>query len=346
MLRAAGDQVRPDLGLHQDADARREMAQEAPHHEAGVVGQDRTGPRARRAGEQRAPVARPVGVMWVSRMRLVGIRRQQRLDQRLGGARFAHRHRVHHDGRAVFQQAAGRRSPGARPGGAVARFLAPAPPQAAQHQRQRQPPQPASTACVHQDAPAGARGGDHLVDARRHALSPRLTMRGDQLPSVFQRGESHRSPPSASGRPRRCGSGRCRRRPPAPPARQVTASIIDSFGSTRAFGSAAASVSASRFSPCGAPGQQHRHRRQRAAEWRSSSRRPFLGVARGAVEEHGIRPAAASRDAAGRAAAGRSRAGVDRIAQRRGRHQAPARHRMGARLDRDAAVWKTREMPS
>ena len=54
-------------------------------------------PGGRRGAQQRAPaVAAGRGAMWVSRSRRPGSARAQRLDQRLGGARLAERHRMHH----------------------------------------------------------------------------------------------------------------------------------------------------------------------------------------------------------------------------------------------------------
>ncbi len=139
---ALRDQVGPHLGLHQDAQARREMPEEALHHPAGVVGQiDLVQPLAVLGVQLAAGGA--AGRRHVrEQQRAVGKHVQQFADQRLRGAGLADRHRMQPDQPAVDD----RRRPVVKtqPLGdmlPVARFLAAAPPQAQQHQGQADPPQ-------------------------------------------------------------------------------------------------------------------------------------------------------------------------------------------------------------
>ena len=186
---AGGDQVGPDFGLHQDADARLEVAQEAPDHEDGVVRQVGLHQALAMLAEQRGPGG-AAGRSHVGKHdAAVGPGLHQGVDQRFGRARLAHRHGMHPDAvarrrpLAVKAQALG-------PVLAVARFLEAAPPQPAQHQRQGQPPQDGIQQ-AHQAASSSVRAAAMTSSAEGGApCSPRLTMRGDQLPSVFHLGES------------------------------------------------------------------------------------------------------------------------------------------------------------
>ncbi len=94
---ALADQVGPYFRLHQDADAGLEMADETAHHAGHVIRQIGLHQPRAMPGEQRL-AGGAAGRGHVGQHDAAGrILRQQRVDQRLGSARFTHRHGMHPD---------------------------------------------------------------------------------------------------------------------------------------------------------------------------------------------------------------------------------------------------------
>ena len=126
------DQVGPHLGFHQHTDGGLVAPQEAAHRAGRVVRQPAL--MVAFAPPGAAGIA-PGGGAVGEQQSHAGTQLAQRLDQRAGGARLAERHRVHPHGTRL----GGRPEAQAlAPGSPVPRLAASAPPQAHEHQRQRQ----------------------------------------------------------------------------------------------------------------------------------------------------------------------------------------------------------------
>ena len=106
--RHSSQQARPHLGLEHDAQvaggsARGNAAPRIPWSYGSHA-------RSTRSPKSSSPVARPVGVMWVMRMRWPGWLARERLDHRCRGARLAHGDRVDPDARDASAPARSGRS--------------------------------------------------------------------------------------------------------------------------------------------------------------------------------------------------------------------------------------------
>ena len=130
---ARAHEVRPQLGLHDDAERGPEVCDEPAHRPGEVVRQERErGEVAVEARRRFATGRRHVG----DEQRVIGISSTQRPYERLRGPRLAEGDRVDPD-----ERTAGRRAISAEALGdvlPVSRLLAPAPPQPQRQQRQRE----------------------------------------------------------------------------------------------------------------------------------------------------------------------------------------------------------------
>lgn len=103
---------RPDLGLHHEPERRPPCAQEAPHGARQIVRQV----AARHALAEDLLARRAAARRHVREQHVrVGARAQQRIDERLRGARLADRHRMHPHDRRRFVDVARERAPGPKP---------------------------------------------------------------------------------------------------------------------------------------------------------------------------------------------------------------------------------------
>ncbi len=139
LLARDGEQVRPGLGFHPDADHRPERAQEAPHGERQVVRQVDLRHSARPLLHDRSS-GLAAGRRHVGQQQTVPrIRVQQRRDQRFGGARLADRHGVHPEERTCDGTRIARPAEALAPVSAVLGLLARAPQQVERRERRREP---------------------------------------------------------------------------------------------------------------------------------------------------------------------------------------------------------------
>ena len=95
---AGGEQVGPQLGLHDHAEHRPEVTQEGVGEAADVIGQIGA-QHARLVREQRARGVAAGGGHVGEQHAVLGPAREQGAHQRFGGARLAHRHGMHPDHR-------------------------------------------------------------------------------------------------------------------------------------------------------------------------------------------------------------------------------------------------------
>nr|GEU28095.1 hypothetical protein [Tanacetum cinerariifolium] len=314
---ARGDQVGPDLGFHQDAHRRLEVRDKARHHQAGVIRQERLHQARAMFGEQpHRPAARRRGF------------RPRRRRAPTAPALPAWTTRPGRTGPGVRPSAGGSPVPCGR---AATAAPAPAATPATTGGNRRY----ACSALNGTGAQQAAGGGQHLGHRWRHAGVAQVddarrpvTLR---LPARRVGIDFHGGPHESSGN---MGQTRIDADRQVGAARQRDGIRHRQLGQQACVGQAGRQVFGLRFFLGRTPGQQDGHGSERAAEGDPVFGIPFFGVARGAVEKYRVgrrHPVGARRLGSGwrQAEIGRR---VHRIAQRRAGHEAPARHRVGARI--------------